>query len=329
MPYRSFDRSRLSLLPLSEREHDMRYESVKQLQPMVCSEPALEDVALRMRLAKERGASVVLMFGAHVLKSGMQRYLIDWMERGAITALATNGASAIHDYEMARIGATTESVARYVKEGQFGLWSETGEINDIITDSIDDSGRAIRGFGEAIGQSIEESSLRKFPNKGVSIFAAAYRLGLPITVHSSIGYDIVHEHPNCDGGAHGATSYLDFLRFAAELEKLEGGVVMNFGSAIMGPEVYLKALSMVRNVAKQDGREVKNFTTLVCDLYELPKEFHQEAPKDSPAYYFRPWKTMLVRTVADGGTSFYVCGDHSSTIPQLWTETTQCTSKAE
>lgn len=153
----------------------------------------------------------------------------------------------------------------------------------------------------------------------MSLYAAAHRLGIPFTTHVSLGYDIVHEHPNCDGAAWGATSYSDFLHFAAVLEDLEGGVLMNFGSAIMAPEVYLKALAMVRNVAAREGREIRHFTTLVCDLRALPEDFSAEAPKDNPEYYFRPWKTMLVRTVADGGESYYVQGTHGETVPELWT----------
>lgn len=315
MAYRTFDRSRLSLLPLESRIHDMGLGDILPLSPVECRHQPLAAVASRIKASRANDSSVVLMFGAHVLKRGTQRYIIDMMERGMVTAIASNGATAIHDYELARIGASTESVAKYIRDGQFGLWQETSELNDIVADAA----RRGLGLGEAVGMAIEDGNL---PHKDVSVLAAAHRLGVPVTIHSSIGYDIVHEHPNCDGAAYGATSYVDFLRFAAELENLEGGVLMNFGSTVMAPEVYLKALSMVRNVAKQDGREVKRFTTLVCDLHDLPTDWSKEPPKDSPAYYFRPWKTMLVRTVADGGESFYVCGDHAETIPQLWTQVT-------
>jgi hypothetical protein len=144
-------------------------------------------------------------------------------------------------------------------------------------------------------------------------------LGIPVTVHVGIGYDITHEHPNFDGAAYGGTSYTDFLRLASILESLEGGVVMNFGSAVMAPEVYLKTLSMARNVARQKGERISNITTLVCDLFELPKNYHEEPSREEPAYYYRPWKTMLVRTVADGGNSIYFKGRHRDTVPQLWT----------
>lgn len=316
MAYRLFDRSKLALRPLAERAHDLDLKAIRTLNEISCTHKALEEVGRRIKAARQRGAAVVFMFGAHVLRAGVQRYLIDWMERGLITAFATNGATAIHDYEWARIGATTESVARYIQNGQFGLWQETGEINEIVAAAAEKG----LGLGECIGKAIEE---RRLPHREISILAAAYRLKIPFTIHVSIGYDIVHEHLNCNGAAYGAASYTDFLRFAAELESLEHGVVMNFGSAIMAPEVFLKALAMVRNVARQEGREIRRFTTLVCDLHTLPEDFRAEAPRGSPAYYFRPWKTMLVRTVADGGESFYVCGNHSETIPQLWTATTR------
>jgi hypothetical protein len=264
-----------------------------------------------MRRAAESGAAAILMMGAHVIRSGVQRYIIDLMERGLVSCVAMNGAGIIHDFEFALIGATTESVAKYIREGQFGLWSETGRLNDIINGAY----KKGLGMGEGVGAEISNGD---FPHRDISILAAAHRLNVPVTVHVGIGYDIIHEHPNCDGAATGATSYRDFLTFAAEVERLEGGVVMNFGSATMAPEVYLKALSMARNAARGFSKEIRHFTTLVCDLHDLPGDFRVEPPRDSAAYYFRPWKTMLVRTVADGGRSFYVKGRHENTIPALW-----------
>ena len=307
-----FDRSRLKVAALCEREHDLDLKGILDLEPRNPVDAALRTVASRIKTAKTNGAAVVLMMGAHVIRSGVQRYLIDLMERGLLDCIATNGAGVIHDYELALIGATTESVARYIKDGRFGLWKETGRINDIVAAAA----KGKKGLGEAVGEVIE---IENFPHKAISVLAAAYRLDVPVTAHVGIGYDILHEHPNCDGAAYGACSYLDFLRFAGVLESLEGGVVMNFGSAVMGPEVYLKALAMVRNVAAQEGREIAHFATLVCDLAPLPCAHHQEPSRDDPLYYFRPWKTMLVRTVADGGESFFVQGHHRQTIPQLWT----------
>jgi len=143
-------------------------------------------------------------------------------------------------------------------------------------------------------------------------------LGIPVTVHIGIGYDIIHEHPNADGAALGQASYTDFLIFAEHVRNLESGVLLNFGTAVMGPEVYLKALAMARNVAHQEGKQIAHFTTAVFDLIPLDDDYHRQAPKTDPRYYYRPWKTILVRTVADGGESFYIQGDHRQTLPALW-----------
>jgi len=253
------------------------------------------------------------MMGGHVIRSGVQKYIIDLMTRGYISCLAMNGSGIIHDFELALIGATTESVARYIQTGEFGLWHETGHLNDIINKAFKDDPGA--GMGEAVGQALLEGD---YPFKDISLLAAAYRLNIPVTVHVGVGYDIIHEHPNCDGAATGALSYNDFLKFTEVVGNLEDGVVMNFGSAVMAPEVFLKALSMARNVALQNGGEIRHFTTLVGDLYDLPEDYRSETPRDQPGYYFRPWKTMLVRTVADGGQSFYVPGRHEKTFPALW-----------
>ena len=145
-----------------------------------------------------------------------------------------NGAGLIHDYELARIGATTESVARYIRSGEFGLWRETGELNDWIVEAAS----LELGLGENAGRRILESG---FPHIELSVLAAAYRLGVPVTSHVGIGYDILHEHPNCDGASLGEASYRDFLIFARTVQRLEGGVLLSFGSAIMAPEVHLKA----------------------------------------------------------------------------------------
>jgi hypothetical protein len=310
--YVQFDRQRLRVLPLSERSNDLQLDRWIGLEDPVPEfrHPDLATVAARIHSAGARGSARILMMGAHVLRAGVNRHIIDLLERGLIDHIACNGAGAIHDYELARIGATTESVARYIRDGQFGLWRETGDLNDIIIEAA----RERLGYGENVGRRIQDSN---FPHRELSVFAAAYRLGIPVTVHAGIGYDIIHEHPNCDGGAVGAASYTDFLIFTHTMERLEGGVLLSFGSAIMGPEVYLKALAMVRNVAGQEGRTVRRFTTAVFDIVPIQGDIHRELPKSDPGYYFRPHKTMLVRTVADGGESFYFCGDHRATLPAL------------
>ena len=255
----------------------------------------------------------MLSCGAHVLRQGNSPLLIDLMEKGLISHLAFNGAGAIHDFEVAMIGQTCESVARYIREGQFGLWEETGRLNEAVSRGFQDG----LGFGESVGRMIEEE---EFPFRSMSVLAAGYRLQVPVTIHVSVGQDIVHEHPNFDGAAAGATSYQDFLIYTQAITKLEGGVFLNYGSAVMGPEVYLKALAMARNVAQQQGEEIRNFTTAVFDLPDLGEDLSAEAPKNDPRYYFRPFKTILVRTVADGGQSYYVQGDHRLTFPALYDE---------
>jgi len=316
--YHAFDRGQLRILPLAERAHDLKLERWLSLDDATpdFTHADLSIVADRLRAAKASGAARILMMGAHVLRCGVNRHIIDLMERGLISHIAMNGAGAIHDFELSRIGATTESVARYIREGQFGLWRESGELNDIIVEAANLG----LGLGENVGRRISESD---YPHRDLSVFAAAWRLGVPVTVHVGIGYDIIHEHPNCSGAALGAASYTDFLIFTGAMERLEGGVLLSFGSAIMGPEVYLKALAMVRNVAHQHGKEIKHFTTAVFDMVPIHGDIHRELPKTDPGYYFRPHKTMLVRTVADGGESYYFCGDHRATLPALRRELIQ------
>lgn len=310
--YPTFDRSRLKLLPLSERRNLLGLDTVMDLEDRPIPEnETLGRIARSILSARERGSAVILMMGAHLLRAGVARYLIRMMERGWITHVAMNGAGPIHDFEMALIGATTESVADYIQIGQFGLWQETGRLNRIAVEASEQQA----GFGETIGETIQEGD---FPNREISVLAAAYRLGVPATAHIGIGYDIIHEHPDCDGGALGRASYHDFLVFTQSVTSMEGGVLLNFGTAVMGPEVFLKALSMARNVAHQEGREIRHFTTAVFDLVELGNDLDSEPPRGDPRYYFRPFKTLLVRTVRDGGESYYVRGEHRETFPGLY-----------
>ena len=329
MSYPMFDRSRLHLKPLAERVHDMKLAEVLPLDAPAPAfdDPALPAIADRIVRARRIGAPVILLMGAHVIKVGLSRFVIDLMERGIITHVGMNGAGPIHDFELALIGATTESVARYIQEGQFGLWDETGWINDIVAEGVRDG----LGYGEALGRAIQGTGDRgqgsgvrsqlpasSFQHSDTSILAAGYRLRVPVTVHIGIGQDIIHEHPNCDGAALGEASYRDFLIFTQTMAQLQGGVMLNFGTAVMGPEVYLKALSMARNVAHQEGHKINRFTTAVFDLIDLGDDLSREASKADARYYYRPFKTILVRTVQDGGESFYVKGDHRATLTTLY-----------
>ena len=309
MAYPRFDRSHLQLHPLAERKHDFtRSEMLNPGDPL----PPLQSAALdafveRVVAAHRRGAPLILMHGGHVVKQGLGRLVIDLMERGIVRHVAMNGSCPIHEYELALIGATTESVARYITEGQFGLWQETGRLNDVAVEAA----RTGMGLGEAFGRFIAEGGL---PYSADSILAAGWRLRVPVTVHVSIGQDIIHEHPNCDGAAYGAASYTDFLVFTHSLAQLQGGALLGVSSHVMAPEVFLKSLAMVRNVARQRGEQINRFATAVFDLPDLGPDPSVEASRDSAEYFFRPYKTLLVRTVADGGESFYVRGQYRDTF---------------
>lgn len=321
-----FDREQLHLLPLSQRVHDIQRDQImmapdgNRAQPF--TDPSIPKIAAAMRSAKERNAAILFASGAHVLRCGNGPLLIDLMRRGLLTNLALNGAGSIHDFELAMIGATCESVARYVSEGQFGLWQETTYYNDAIHAGAQDG----LGVGESLGRWIVE---HQYPYADTSVLAQAWKMRCEsaqpdrsprVTVHIAFGQDIVHEHPNFDPAATGVATYRDFLAFTRNVERLEGGVFLNIGTAVMGPEVYLKAIAMARNVAhqKQPAQEICHFTTAVFDMANLGDDIHQTAPKTDPRYYFRPFKTVLVRTVADGGTSYYIRGDHRQTVPALY-----------
>lgn len=313
MPFPQFDREKLDLRSLSDRVSDMTVADVLPVDAPVetIDNSDLPEIAARIVAARRGEHPVILLMGAHVIKTGLSRFVIEWIKRGLVTHIAMNGAGPIHDFELALTGATTESVARYIQEGQFGLWRETGRINDAVLKGVVQG----IGYGEAVGKVIEEEC---FPHRDVSILAAGYRLHVPVTVHIGIGYDISHEQPNCDGAAIGEASYRDFLIFAHGVSLLQGGVLLNFGSAVMGPEVFLKALAMARNVARGESRLINEFTTAVFDIVELGEDWHSEAAKNDARYYYRPFKTLLVRTVAGGGESYYVRGLHQLTLPNLF-----------
>ncbi|MGY8767116.1 MAG: hypothetical protein ACKVH8_01630, partial [Pirellulales bacterium] len=204
-----FDRSQLIIQPLSQRTHDLSVDHQLSLDanPVSLNDLAiqtLDQLGKRLVAAKSAGSARLMLMGAHVIRAGVAQHLIDLMQRGLITHIGMNGAGPIHDYEMARIGATCESVARYIKTGEFGLWKETGELNDIVQQGVASG----LGLGESIGKAIQESD---YPHKEHSVLAAGYRLNIPITVHVGIGYDILHQHPNFDPAAFGTGSYRDFL----------------------------------------------------------------------------------------------------------------------
>lgn len=314
--YELFDRTQIALKDLAERGHDLRAEDCLPLQAPAepFDHPEFPELIDAIVAARRNGRPVIAMMGGHPVKLGLSRYLVDLIRRGVLTHLATNGAVLIHDFELALGGGTSENVPKWIQAGQFGLWRQTGRLNEIISEAA----RRGEGLGEAVGRVIEEE---RFTHRELSLAAAGWRYRVPVTSHVGVGSDIIHAHANCNGAALGAASYTDFLIFARSVQQLEGGVFLNIGSAVAGPEVYLKALSMARNVARQRGEEIRRFTTAVFDLVDLPADYRTGTPsKDHPQYYYRPWKTILVRTVADGGRSYYFAGDHRRTLPALWSE---------
>jgi hypothetical protein len=314
--YERFDRKRIELRPLNDRGHDLQWTDCLPVVPPGdrYDHPEFAGLVERIRRARDRQRPVILMMGAHPIKLGLSRFVVDLLDRQLITQVATNGAGIIHDFELAAFGGTSEDVARWIVPGQFGLWAETSRLNEIISQAA----QRDEGIGEAVGRVITDEC---FPHADLSIAAAGWRNGAPVTCHVGIGSDIIHAMPNCSGVDLGAASYTDFLIFARSIERLEGGVFLNVGTAVTGPEVYLKALSMARNTGRQAGRQIRSFTTAVFDLVDLPPDYQKGPPsKENAFYYYRPWKTILVRTVADGGESFYFRGDHRRTIPSLWAD---------
>jgi len=236
---------------------------------------------------------VVVQIGAHVVKTGVSPLLIDLMRRGVITHVAMNGASAIHDFEIALQGATAESVAKNIENGKFGMWEETGAtMNRAIN-------RSKEGFGRTIGRLIVRE---KMPYMDYSLLAAAYQLKIPATVHVAIGTDIIHQHPLCDGAATGRATYEDFKIYTESIAHLADGCFINFGSAVIGPEVFLKALSISRNL----GFAVHPITTANFDC--RPGITH---------YYYRPAKNIVLRPVSLGGTGYNFLVDHRVSIPSF------------
>lgn len=312
--YELFDLTPVKLGDLSDRGHDLTADDCLPLDAPEhpYAHPQFGQLIERIVAARRNSRPVIVMMGAHPIKLGLSRYLVDLVRRRIITHLATNGAGIIHDFELAAYGGTSEDVARWIKPGRFGLWRQTGRLNELVAEAA----RRGEGLGETVGRVIDEEQL---PHRDLSLAAAGWRAGVPVTCHVAVGCDVIHAHPNCDPAALGTASYTDFLIFARSVQDLEGGVFLNVGTSTIGPEVYLKALSIARNVALARGAEIRDFTTAVFDLVPLPDDWSSGPPsKEHPLYYYRPWKTILIRTVADGGTSFYFLGDHRQTIPTLW-----------
>lgn len=292
-----------TLYPISERKNKVSINdfatpiskewieqapNLLEIFPSILSGGDLKQFIAALKEAKANNKPVILMMGAHVLKVGLGPLLIQLMRAGYIQHIATNGASSIHDYEIALIGATSEDVATNLEDGRFGNWQETSQINDIIRDGA----RHNRGYGESIGKAIQDHNL---PHKQYSLFATATELGIPTTVHTAIGTEITHQHPNADGAALGQTSLKDFHTLVESVKKLEGGVIMNWGSSVIMPEVFLKALTVARN----QGASVKKFTAANFDMIR----------------HYRPGVNVVERPTAHGGKGYTFIGHHELMLP--------------
>jgi hypothetical protein len=256
--------------------------------------------------ARRNERAVVVMLGGHIVKTGLAPLFIDLMNRGVITHLAMNGSAAIHDYEIARFGATSEDVARGLIDGTFGMAEETGRgMNEAFTTGMKNGW----GMGEALARALEGIPLS---NPDLSVLLTANRLGISCTVHAALGAEIIHQHPAANGAAIGDTSHRDFRRLAASLPALDqGGVVLNLGSAVIMPEVFLKALTIARNL---NAGKPTAFTT--CDL-------------DMQRHY-RPRVNVVQRPTQGSGKGYEITGHHEIMVPLLvWGVVEAIESQAE
>ncbi len=260
--------------------------------PDILSAKDLKEIVSAVVTAHKDNRVVAAGLGAHVIKVGLGPVLIDLMERGVINAIALNGAGIVHDFETAFTGQTSGDVDAEIGKGSFGMAEETGKL---LNDAINKGAKKGWGIGRSAGDMINRS---KYPYKDFSILAAGARLGIPVTVHVAIGADILHIHPHMDGGATGEGSYRVFQLFAGVVSKLEGGVYLNIGSAVVLPEVFLKALTLVRNL----GHKVQNFTTVNMDFLQ----------------HYRPLTNVVRRPVKDGsGKGYTLTGHHEIMVPLL------------
>ncbi len=351
----AFDRDALRFRPLSERRNRVTaaevYEASRRGPEHVPKE--VTEVAETIRAARDRGAAVMLSFGAHTIKNGMGPCISRIADVGWITHLATNGAGVIHDWELAFQGATSEDVRENVLRGEFGLWSETGfYINAAIVVG------AYRGwgYGESVGRLVaddgldipDESELSSVIGDGdletvaaaadllsqirsgriepgplrlphrysdIGLQNGALKAGVAYTAHPMFGHDIIYAHPLCTGAGIGRTAERDFLRFVESVSRLEGGVYLSVGSAVMSPMVFEKSLSMARNRSFGRGEGIENFSIYAVDLASMQWDWERdgEPPHDNPAYYVRFCKSFSRM----GGKFTYISADASDFFPAL------------
>ena len=304
---RETDLSRVRTVPIAARPNKVRAEEfcappgddrsfaafVRALPDVLVARDfraVVEAIAAAARARK----GVIVMLGGHIVKTGLAPVLIDLMRRGVITHLAMNGSAAIHDFEMARFGGTSEDVAAGLRDGSFGMAEETGrELNEAFVRGS----AAQRGMGESVAEALAAAPSLAHPE--LSVIRAASELGIPTTVHAALGAEIIHQHPAASGAAIGDTSHRDFRRLAASIETIDqGGVVLNCGSAVIMPEVFLKALTIARNV---NAGAPRHFTTVDLDMQR----------------HYRPRMNVVQRPTLESGKGYEITGHHEIMVPLL------------
>jgi hypothetical protein len=261
--------------------------------PAILAGETFKAVVSAIVIARQRGKPVILGMGAHPTKVGLNPILVDLMRKDVITAVAMNGAVVIHDFELAYQGQTSEEVEAEIDSGRFGMAEDTGRI---LNEAIVLGWQKGLGFGEAVGRYITAHP-KLFPQRRTSLLAAGVQLGIPVTVHVAIGTDIIHMHPSADGEAIGGASLHDFRKLAAVVSQMEGGVYINLGSAVFLPEVFLKTVTLGRNL----GRALKRITTVNMDF--LP--------------HYRPLTNVVKRPTQKGGKGYSLIGHHELMVPLL------------
>jgi Deoxyhypusine synthase len=304
LPYEEFDLSGVKTYPLRSRQSKVSlsqfatpYKKGAGVRGLVTSLPGLlaaqdfKAVVTALVTARNAGKAIVWGLGAHVLKTGLSPILVDLMERGFVSAIATNGAGIIHDFEIALSGGTSEDVEATLGPGTFGMAEETGtQLNRAINAGV----AAGLGFGQSVGKYLDGA---KPPFAQISVAAAAWRLQIPVTVHVAVGTDIIHMHPQASGAAIGEASLRDFKYFVTTVSRLEQGVYLNCGSAVVLPEVFLKAVAIARN----EGRSLEGMTTVNLDFLRQ----------------YRPLTNVVSRPTMGSGKGYALTGHHELMIPLL------------
>lgn len=313
----TLDFSGIKTYSAEERINLVRIDNLKrpgQYEVPAWGNADFDELVARIKKAREGGHEVIFSMGAHVIKCGLSPYLIQLMKDGWITHIAGNGACSIHDFELAYLGGTSEHVPTAIEDGSFGMWEQTGGW---MNEAIQSGAAQGLGYGESLAKYIDENP-EKFPYRDDCVLYQAYKLDIPATYHIALGTDIIHQHPTVDFEAIGKASGVDFHKVCYSVAHMDKGVYMNFGSGVIGPEVFLKALSIARNL----GYPTFDITTANFDLIDLG-DYRSSIGYENPQYYYRPRKNIVNRPVSCGGKGWHFCGDHQETIPNLYDKLTK------